>query len=625
LVQDSIYYYRGIGEFTRFIQRIDNRSLHVYEALSTFRETKCLDNDFKKITIAQLNEEPAKIVALSEALRNGMGPESKFKSPYKKEEREQELIKNLGEYYAIDTQRAKAKVVTGHYKNDKTKQEFNYAIEVAIAPRNSISIRYAGNIEIIGNVNLTPSIDGGESYFDGAYFWLDKNHKPIASTSLRGILQECGFNSSDYVGAAKKKVPSVLYINLNTPCPNWLGGAGKTHIDLTPYASDIAQTVSSLAYKMPSFHGYGYGRSYVSHLDQQKSGRSYLEDFLINRFDAIEKNPSLKTADPLTQSGVWYRIRPVMIRNGYNPKENWGETRKYITGLIDKLCEELFENVEREDLGIVAKARGMMLYEGHTYPITMDTFEELGRKGVFILVIEKEGIVNIFESIARDSGVALVHTAGRFTKYVKNLIEKAQIPVATLTDYDAYGIQISSATISKTPRIGIDMDIIEWLRNNGCPDLKLEDVEEEYTSIISTTDEYLKNHRIELDSIAARVGPRLFWDYVKYKIEKLQKDKGFDYNNIMTRPQPEDLYPEVFDSLISKLGECVENTIEEDWHSIEIEIRNSRHLMSVDELRKKILDLLSRKIQGNYTIQGKIVPKIKMLLSELSSIVEDIA
>ena len=49
----------------------------------------------------------------------------------------------------------------------------------------------------------------------------------------------------------------------------------------------------------------------------------------------------------------------------------------------------------------------------------MDSFEELGRKGVFILVIEKEGIATIFENIAKDSGVALVHTAGRFTKYVR--------------------------------------------------------------------------------------------------------------------------------------------------------------------------------------------------------------
>jgi DNA topoisomerase VI subunit A len=125
-----------------------------------------------------------------------------------------------------------------------------------------------------------------------------------------------------------------------------------------------------------------------------------------------------------------------MIRNGFTPRENWGKTREYITGEIDKVCQELFENVEREDLGIVAKARGMMLYDGHTYPVDMDSFEALGRNGVFILVIEKEGIASILQNAAKDSGVALVHTAGRFTKYVKYLIEHAQVPVATLTDYE---------------------------------------------------------------------------------------------------------------------------------------------------------------------------------------------
>ena len=37
-----------------------------------------------------------------------------------------------------------------------------------------------------------------------------------------------------------------------TPCPKWLGSAGKTHIDLAPYQDLIATTVSDLAYKMPS-------------------------------------------------------------------------------------------------------------------------------------------------------------------------------------------------------------------------------------------------------------------------------------------------------------------------------------------------------------------------------------
>jgi hypothetical protein len=40
-------------------------------------------------------------------------------------------------------------------------------------------------------------------------------------------------------------------------CPVFdrLGGAGKTSIDLRPFENDIAKAVSSLAYKMPTFHG----------------------------------------------------------------------------------------------------------------------------------------------------------------------------------------------------------------------------------------------------------------------------------------------------------------------------------------------------------------------------------
>ena len=215
-----------------------------------------------------------------------------------------------------------------------------------------------------------------------------------------------------------------------------------------------------------------------------------------------------------------------------------------LTGEIDKLCAELFDDTEREDLGIFAKARGMMMYDGNVYPVDMDTFKALGQKGVFMSVIEKEGIARILRDTAKDTGVALVHTGGRFTKYVKYLIEHADVPIATLTDYDAYGIDISKGTISQTHRIGINMDVVEWLQENGFPDFTVEDVEEEYESDIWTDDEYLRHKRIELDSIEEKVGPKKFWEYIKYKIEKQQEKDGFDYTNIITEPEAKELHPQ---------------------------------------------------------------------------------
>ena len=102
-----------------------------------------------------------------------MQPESKFKLPYKRKAREIEIIRDIAEDYDIDIDKAKSRVVTGHY-NDGTRA-FNYAIEIAVAPRKGIdeNVNDAGKIDFIGNINDTPSIDGGEGYFSGGNLSMD--------------------------------------------------------------------------------------------------------------------------------------------------------------------------------------------------------------------------------------------------------------------------------------------------------------------------------------------------------------------------------------------------------------------------------------------------------------------
>lgn len=74
------------------------------------------------MTVQQLVDEPTLIRDLAEALRNGMEPQSQFKLPYRIAERQKELIEDLAMNYSIDIQRTVAKIVTGHYKNQDTKQ-----------------------------------------------------------------------------------------------------------------------------------------------------------------------------------------------------------------------------------------------------------------------------------------------------------------------------------------------------------------------------------------------------------------------------------------------------------------------------------------------------------------------
>jgi hypothetical protein len=177
--QDSIYYFKP-GEFKNYIQGIADKSMFVSDALATFRELKCLPNKFKRITVQQVVEDPRLIAEIYEALRK-MQPQSKYKLPYKKEDRQVELIENIAENYNIDKEHTQAKIVTGHHKDEDTGREFNYSLEVVIAPRKDKDFQNAGEVEIIGNINSTPSIDGGEQYFQGGdYRWTDKKGNHIS-------------------------------------------------------------------------------------------------------------------------------------------------------------------------------------------------------------------------------------------------------------------------------------------------------------------------------------------------------------------------------------------------------------------------------------------------------------
>src|SRR5215472_11103726 len=131
--QDSVWYFKR-GEFKNYIQGIADKSMLVPDAFATFRELKCLAKKFKQMTVQQVADDPALIGELYEGFRK-MQPQSQYKLSYKKEDRQVELIENIAENYDIDKEHTQAKVVTGHHKEEDTGREFNYSVEVVIAPR----------------------------------------------------------------------------------------------------------------------------------------------------------------------------------------------------------------------------------------------------------------------------------------------------------------------------------------------------------------------------------------------------------------------------------------------------------------------------------------------------------
>jgi hypothetical protein len=429
--QDSVWYFKR-REFKEFIETISDQSVTIESVLHEWREISILSKRFREMTIKELVANPQLISQLYEELRdtNKMKPPSKLKLPYKKAARELELKQNLKQFYNdIDEDRAYSKIVEGHYNGDG--RVLPFIIEAAIAPRKQWRGKYGpGELDFIGCVNDEPAVDSGEKYFsDGLYVWESKtdkdiigNPKKITASSPREILHKCGFGDDIY--KSKRRWPSVFIINLKTPVPGWLGSAGKTHINLGPYANNIAEVVSWLAYKIPTCHGMGFAQDYFpisGGRDEDQNATEYLRRFLKKRRAAIEANPYLKITDRITQSGVWYRIRPEMVERGFGPRESWTQTRRTLQGSIQDVIDELWPNqhLTREDLGIIAASKGAVFYNGEQWPINGDSVDALAEKGVAIIVIEKEGVADALAPYAKKYGVALAHTGGRFTNAIK--------------------------------------------------------------------------------------------------------------------------------------------------------------------------------------------------------------
>lgn len=630
-LRDSAWYFKR-GEFKEFISAIDDKSKTIEETgFRDFREFPILSKETRKKTVQEIAASPQLIQQLYEESRdiNKMIAPTKFKLPYKKAVRELELKQNLAQYYDIDRDRAYTKVVTGHYDEDGI--VFPYAIETVIAPIKEWRVKgiEPGHIEFIGCVNDSPAIDGGEKYFsDGDYNWNDKKGKLKTATSAKEILQRCGFDTGDFYDS-KKRFPSVILINLLTPIPEWLGAAGKTHINLKPYTKDIAKTISDLAYKMPTCHGLGLGRDYYptgGSKDESQIAKNYLRKFLIDRRAAVEADPYLKVRDRITQSGVWYRIRPEMKIKDFEPRESWTQTRRTLQGSIADVIEELWpgENLTREDLGIVAASRGVVLYDGEAWPINGDTVDALAEKGVAIIVIEKEGLPDILAPFARKFGIALAHTGGRFTNAIKRMIERAKkagTVVRILTDYDVVGLDIAAATITPTIRIGIDKDIIKWLQQNGFSDLTEDDVAEEYKpsgTTIEITDEYIMTKRIELDNVQQKIGAAKLWEYIMYRLQLPEFNVRFNVAKVIEMPTADHLRPQVVKDALVRVDNYLAKITEDREEQILKELESIEKLVPISEKKNEI----EQELSGNLAKAGQYDDGVKTIITKFRELLD---
>ena len=101
----------------------------------------------------------------------------------------------------------------------------------------------------------------------------------------------------------------------------------------------------------------------------------------------------------------------------------------------------------------------MMLYKGESYPVSIDNIKKIADKGIAVWAVEKEGIPNIIAPFTAEYGIALVTSGGRFTKYIKGLIENVEdigfVP-QIVVDFDAVGDDIAAyLNYTPTAKIGV--------------------------------------------------------------------------------------------------------------------------------------------------------------------------
>ena len=301
-----------------------------------------------------------------------------------------------------------------------------------------------------------------------------------------------------------------------------------------------------------------------------------------------------------------------MVEDRFIPRKNWGTTGKSFADGIRDACKELWpdENITREYLGIYAKARGMLYFKGHKYPIEYESIDDLASKAPINVIIEKDGVPSVLEPYADKYGVALVSTQGNFVDYVKDFVRVAmednESVVVTLLDDDKVGHDMAKST--RAINIGVCKETISWLHKNGYPDLRLEDVQEEYSPDGHTTEQ-----RIEIDAILAVVGAEGLWKYIMHKVEELGP---FDLTKSVDMPANEVLYPEEVSEFQSFLNEYTQGITKTKRDEIGKDLTSASKLCDVKEKGNEIDETLTNTVAEDEGM-NLIVSKLTEVRNEL--------
>ncbi len=559
-------YHFDLPTFENLLYSIENTNLLIYDILRThFKEGHWISRDDDLLVpVGQLKElskqdSKRKIRDIFLRLRNArpnqsmtLGPsldDIKAKRdmlPFHFKERS-DALKRRVEQLGYIVKDIKYKVEVGYnYSNPSDKLNISksttdtcvpYVVEVAIIHTKD----YENKLLYCEGINTSPNHYNSFTYDNYLHSYSTKSGSEKQAVDAHDLLKQCGYsNGSD---CKPEKERSIVLVNLWSPVIEYKE-YGKSSINLDPFE----YTVYNMLGRMCS--STNKARDDKGKLVETKK---IMTNYFINRYENVLLDPNLKQIDSWKTSTPVYRVRPILEKHGLYP------TRQYLQGLVRTICNELPEmeitrgtesyhftytgniGVSREVLGIYEATRAYIYFRGRTYDVSFRQLENLKSLATFILIIEKEGVVELLTYWADLYGVALCYTRGFLTdnaeKFSK-LATKEGARILLLTDNDFSGWAMWRK-IPNIHRIGITLKTLRTLgiqlNNDIAEDLSRPKGTERKANVTyldnkhaSAAKEMYENgliseedwkfirggkygRRIEIDNVIAAAGAESFW------------------------------------------------------------------------------------------------------------------
>lgn len=317
--------------------------------------------------------------------------------------------------------------------------------------------------------------------------------------------------------------------------------------------------------------------------------------FLRERLQLVQNDPSVKETDRLTLSTVWYRLRPQFYAIGLFTPEDLKGSKKNVRKMVQvqyvrEICEKELGK-KRAELGIYAAARAQLYWNGEAFDVTLKNIDKLIEHGVIVLIIEKEGIADVLAPFAAKKGIAILNVRGFMTEnaddYSQLVLEKlGGNNVATLHDFDSAGVLIGKkAAENGIVSIGVDPELLAELekllpRKQDKKKVSMSALEEPYDGSGSThwkglkdkyPDyehlDYIKDKRIEIDSITAAIGVEKLWEGILARLDKEFPSHNYtrviNPDSIFIQREPPTIDFEYSSTVIDKLNDHITSRTEE--------------------------------------------------------------